>query len=189
MFTFWRPLTVNTTLRFNILDAVYSHFPLITDLDFCLNVQLFGCLVSQANYSISKINCEHTRKATAVTPSTTTHYHHKPTAFLTVHELPLSTSNHLLQSTSSSDVQQSCCSSSSSVIATLSPTVPTLASINEPTNPSHLWVIVSVAVLLLAVMLLVVGMVAGVVVWSAVRKKKTEINDHNYFIVENETSW
>ena len=55
VFTFWRPLTVNTTLKFNILDAVYNYLPLITDLEFCFNVQLFGCLFSQANYSISKI--------------------------------------------------------------------------------------------------------------------------------------
>ena len=64
-----------------------------------------------------------------------------------------------------------------------------MVSTNEPTNSStsHLWVIVSVAVFLLAVILLVVGMVAGVVVWmSAVRRKKTEINDHDYFIIEND---
>ena len=172
------------TLRFNILDAVYNPFPLITELDFCFNVQLFGCLIFQANHS--KIKCEHTHKgtkATAITPSTT---YHKSKAFLTVHKQSLPTSNHPLQSPSP---VQSCCSSSSPAITTLSPTVAiTLVSTNEPTNLSHLWVIVSVAVLLLAVMLLVVGMVAGVLVWSAVRRKKMEINDHDYFIIESNTT-
>ena len=183
MFTFWRPLIVNTTLRFNILDAVYNPFPLFSELDFCFNVQLFGCLVFQANHS--KIKCKHTHKgtkATAITPSTT---YHESTAFRTVHELSLPASNHPLQSPSP---VQSCCSSSSSAITTSSPTVVTLVSTNEPTNLSHLWVIVSVAVLLLAVTLLVVGMVAGVLVWSAVRRKKTEINDHDYFIIESNTT-
>lgn len=47
VFTFWRPLVVNSIMRFNILDATYNFIPLLSDGDFCWNIELFGCLQSQ----------------------------------------------------------------------------------------------------------------------------------------------
>ena len=49
VFTFWRPLTVNTTLRFNILGAVYGRLNPFGDKYFCFNVKLFGCLLTQGS--------------------------------------------------------------------------------------------------------------------------------------------